>query len=80
MKLGLRPLALTAVAVAAMIVPTAAAPTSALAASPASLTSGFYVDPSSSPAAWVAANPTDGRNGAIKTSVAQMPMAHWFGS
>ena len=50
------------------------------AASPVSLTSGFYVDPSSSPAVWVAANPGDGRAGAINASIAKTPMARWFGS
>jgi endoglucanase len=58
-----------------------AASTSAQAASdPLAATSGFYVDPNSSPAAWVAANPGDGRAAAIRDSIAGVPAARWFGS
>jgi endoglucanase len=49
-------------------------------ANPVSQTSGFYVNPNSSPAAWVAANPGDGRAAAIRTQIAQRPMASWFGN
>ncbi|MGW8851099.1 glycoside hydrolase family 6 protein [Streptomyces xiamenensis] len=50
------------------------------AADPITMTSGFYVDPNSSPAAWAAANPGDGRASAIRDSIARTPMARWFGS
>ncbi|MCX2185793.1 glycoside hydrolase family 6 protein [Streptomyces sp. SKN60] len=53
---------------------------SAHAADPTTMTSGFYVDPNSSAKSWVAANPGDGRAAAINTSLANTPMAHWFGS
>ncbi|WP_329500593.1 glycoside hydrolase family 6 protein [Kitasatospora herbaricolor] len=56
-----------------------AAPTAAH-ADPVSSTSGFYVDPNSSAAAWAAANPADGRAAAIKASIAAKPMARWFGN
>ncbi|GAB7051378.1 glycoside hydrolase family 6 protein [Catenuloplanes indicus] len=49
-------------------------------ADPISQTSGFYVNPNSSPASWVAANPGDGRAAAIRTQIAQRPMASWFGN
>jgi endoglucanase len=49
-------------------------------ADPLSQTSGFYVNPYSSPASWAAANPNDGRAGAIRASIAQKPMASWFGN
>jgi len=49
-------------------------------ADPISQTSGFYVNPNSSPAAWVAANSGDGRAAAIRTEIAQRPMASWFGN
>ncbi|MFC9325634.1 glycoside hydrolase family 6 protein [Kitasatospora sp. NPDC057015] len=56
-----------------------AAPTAAH-ADPVSSTSGFYVDPNSSAAAWAAGNPGDGRAAAIKASIAAVPMARWFGN
>ncbi|HWS36520.1 MAG TPA: glycoside hydrolase family 6 protein [Actinoplanes sp.] len=49
-------------------------------ADPVSRTSGFYVNPYSSPASWAAANPNDGRAAAIRTAIAQRPMASWFGN
>ncbi|MFF5565447.1 glycoside hydrolase family 6 protein [Streptomyces sp. NPDC012623] len=49
-------------------------------ADPIGMTSGFYVDPNSSPAAWAAANPGDGRAPAIRDNIASRPMARWFGS
>lgn len=52
----------------------------AQAADPTTLTNGFYVDPSSSPALWAAANPGDGRAPAIRDSIAAKPMARWFGN
>ncbi|MER6679870.1 glycoside hydrolase family 6 protein [Streptomyces olivaceoviridis] len=53
---------------------------SAHAADPTTMTSGFYVDPDSSAKRWVAANPGDGRASAINASIANTPMARWFGS
>ncbi|MFE9017242.1 glycoside hydrolase family 6 protein [Streptomyces sp. NPDC007808] len=53
---------------------------SAHAADPTTLTNGFYVDPNSTPKQWVAANPGDGRASAINASIANTPMARWFGS
>ncbi|TDC11373.1 endoglucanase [Streptomyces sp. 8K308] len=50
------------------------------ASNPLAMTSGFYVDPNSSPAVWAAANPGDGRASAIRNSIANTPMARWFGS
>ncbi|TCC01601.1 glycoside hydrolase family 6 protein [Kribbella soli] len=47
---------------------------------PVQLTSGFYVDPNSNPAAWVNNNPNDGRRTAIQNSIATKPMARWFGN
>lgn len=49
-------------------------------ADPIGMTSGFYADPNSTPAAWVAANPGDGRAAAIRDNIASRPMARWFGS
>ncbi|MGP3971428.1 glycoside hydrolase family 6 protein [Streptomyces sp. 6N223] len=56
------------------------APSAQAAPTPLAQTSGFYVDPNSSPAAWSAANPGDGRASAIRDSIANTPMARWFGS
>lgn len=56
------------------------APAAQAAPDPVAMTSGFYVDPNSSPAVWSAANPGDGRAAAIRTSIANTPMARWFGS
>ncbi|MFI9423784.1 glycoside hydrolase family 6 protein [Streptomyces achromogenes] len=53
---------------------------SAHAADPTTMTSGFYADPDSSAKRWVAANPGDGRASAINSSIANTPMARWFGS
>jgi endoglucanase len=55
-------------------------PSAQAAPTPLAMTSGFYVDPNSSPAAWSAANPGDGRASAIRSSIAGTPMARWFGS
>ncbi|MFI2291952.1 glycoside hydrolase family 6 protein [Streptomyces niveus] len=49
-------------------------------ADPTGMTSGFYTDPNSTPAAWVSANPSDGRAPAIRDNIASRPMARWFGS
>ncbi|MGW6393227.1 glycoside hydrolase family 6 protein [Streptomyces sp. NPDC055103] len=53
---------------------------SAHAADPTTMSSGFYVDPNSTPKQWAAANPVDGRAPAINASIANTPMARWFGS
>jgi endoglucanase len=58
----------------------ASSPSAQAAPDPLATTSGFYVDPNSSPAAWVAANPGDGRASAIRSSIANVPAARWFGS
>ncbi|WP_426368039.1 glycoside hydrolase family 6 protein [Streptomyces sp. E-08] len=68
-----------AAAVLALPLALAVAP-SAHAADPTTMTSGFYVDPNSSAKQWVAANPGDGRAPAINASLANTPMARWFGS
>ncbi|WP_371625697.1 glycoside hydrolase family 6 protein [Streptomyces sp. NBC_01116] len=49
-------------------------------ADPIGMTDGFYTDPNSTPAAWAAANPGDGRAAAIRDTIASRPMARWFGS
>ncbi len=58
----------------------ASSPAAQAAPDPLAMTSGFYVDPNSSPAVWSAANPGDGRAAAIRDSIADVPMARWFGS
>ncbi|RAS66892.1 endoglucanase [Lentzea atacamensis] len=63
----------------ALLAVVATAP-AAHAASPVSLTDGFYVDPDSNPAVWVRTNPSDGRNAAIKNNISSKPIARWFGS
>jgi endoglucanase len=55
-------------------------PSAQAASDPTAMTSGFYVDPDSSPAVWAASNPGDGRAAAISESIASVPMARWFGS
>ncbi|MGW6271125.1 MULTISPECIES: glycoside hydrolase family 6 protein [unclassified Streptomyces] len=68
------------IVLACLLAPAATGAPAAAQASPISLTSGFYVDPNSSAAAWVAANPGDGRAAAIRADIAQRPIARWFGS
>jgi endoglucanase len=63
----------------ALLAVVATAP-AAHAASPLSLTDGFYVDPDSNPAVWVRDHATDGRQPAIKASISSKPMARWFGN
>ncbi|MFD3655283.1 glycoside hydrolase family 6 protein [Streptomyces sp. NPDC058620] len=50
------------------------------AADPTTMTNGFYVDPDSAARRWVAANRVDGRAPAVEASIANTPMARWFGS
>lgn len=50
------------------------------AADPITMTSGFYVDPDSTVQQWVNANPGDGRTPAIRSAIAAVPMARWFGN
>ena len=78
MKRPTRPRALAAAL--ALAVPAVLLGAPAAYADPVSQTSGFYVNPNSGPASWVAANPGDGRAAAIRTQIAQKPMASWFGN
>jgi endoglucanase len=51
----------------------------AASASPAAAApSVFYVDPDTSSARWVAANPNDGRAAVIRDRIATVPQARWF--
>jgi len=59
--------------------PAAAAPARVL-ASPIELTSGFYVDPNSTPKTWVNGHGSDSRASTINTNIASQPMAKWFGN
>ncbi|MFD6349776.1 glycoside hydrolase family 6 protein [Streptomyces roseolus] len=68
-----------AAAVLALPLALAVAP-SAHAADPTTMTSGFYVDPNSTAKQWAAAHPGDGRTPAINASLANTPMARWFGA
>ncbi|MDQ1645434.1 MAG: endoglucanase, partial [Cryptosporangiaceae bacterium] len=52
----------------------------AQAASPVSMTSGFFADPDSVPAIWVKAHPADSRAGKIQASIGSKPIAKWFGA
>ncbi|KQV14264.1 MULTISPECIES: glycoside hydrolase family 6 protein [unclassified Kitasatospora] len=55
-------------------------PGTAYAADPTSMTNGFYADPNSSAQQWVNGHRGDGRAAAIQTSIANVPMARWFGN
>ncbi|MER6303963.1 glycoside hydrolase family 6 protein [Kitasatospora sp. NPDC001539] len=55
-------------------------PGAAHAADPTTLAGGFYVDPDSSAQQWLNANPGDGRAAAIRSSIASVPTARWFGN
>ncbi|MFJ1748451.1 glycoside hydrolase family 6 protein [Streptomyces sp. NPDC088116] len=55
-------------------------PHPASAADPTTLTSGFYVSPDSSPAAWARDNPGDSRAARIHSSIGSRPIARWFGT
>ncbi|MFJ7244648.1 glycoside hydrolase family 6 protein [Kitasatospora sp. NPDC098652] len=55
-------------------------PGTAHAADPTTMTSGFYADPDSSAQQWVNSHPGDGRTAAIRSSIANVPAAHWFGN
>jgi cellulase/cellobiase CelA1 len=65
-------------ALLALLLLGAAAPAGA--ASPLDLTSGFYVNPSSAPAQWVASHSSDSRAAKINASIATKPIARWFGN
>jgi endoglucanase len=71
-------------AVTALLVPVTATAlftaTPAAAADPTGLTSGFYVNPNSSPAVWVSNNPNDSRASRIQASISSKPIARWFGN
>lgn len=78
--------AATASAAPAATVPTTTASTPPAAADPAPtvgptpLTStGLYVDPTSDPAVWAAANSGDARAADIRSRLASQPIAKWFG-
>ena len=45
---------------------------------PLTMTNGFYVNPDNSAAVWAAAHPTDGREPAIESAIANEPDAVWF--
>lgn len=62
----------------ALLAVVATAP-AAHAASPVSLTDGFYVDPGSNPAVWVRDHDGDGRQAAIRANISTKPIARWFG-
>ncbi|MGC4941961.1 glycoside hydrolase family 9 protein [Kribbella sp. DT2] len=49
-------------------------------ASPVDLTSGFYVDPNSTPKTWVNSHGSDSRAASINSGIASKPMARWFGN
>jgi len=68
----------SAVAVCAVVLLSPATP--ATAASPISLTSGFYVNPNSAPATWARNNPSDSRSARIQSSIGSKPIARWFGN
>ncbi|RAS66090.1 endoglucanase [Lentzea atacamensis] len=55
-------------------------PVPAHAANPIDLTSGFYVNPNSSPAVWARNNPGDSRASRIQASIGSKPIARWFGN
>ncbi|TDD62650.1 endoglucanase [Kribbella antibiotica] len=65
-----------AILAAAFVLPA----TPAAAASPISLTSGFYVNPDSLPAAWARNNAGDARAARIQSSIGSKPIARWFGN
>lgn len=65
---------------ASVLALTALAAVPAVAANPLDLTSGFYVNPNSSPAVWVRNNSGDSRAARIQSSIASKPIARWFGN
>jgi cellulase/cellobiase CelA1 len=52
----------------------------AAATSPLDLTSGFYVNPTSSPAVWARNNPGDSRSSRVQSAIGSKPIARWFGN
>jgi len=56
------------------------APAAQAAGDPVTATNGFYVNPDNAASEWAAANPSDGRAGAIAADIGDKPMAQWFGS
>ncbi len=77
MHLHWRSRLLTAVAAAAALLIGLSPPASA--ASPIDLTSGFYVNPESSPAVWARNNAGDSRAARIQSAIGSKPIARWFG-
>ncbi|WP_121842872.1 glycoside hydrolase family 6 protein [Streptomyces sp. S5] len=75
--------ALSAPALACLLLPltlTQRADAASAQADPIGMTSGYYVDPDSTPAVWATQHPDDGRASAIRSEIASRPMARWFGS
>jgi endoglucanase len=64
--------------VAAVCVASSAMPASVAARPAAPAESAFYVDPDTSAARWVAANPGDSRAAVIRDRIASVPQARWF--
>ncbi len=58
----------------------AAASPALAAGDPLAMTNGFYVDPNTSAATWVAGHREDTRAASIKTFIADRPIARWFGN
>jgi cellulase/cellobiase CelA1 len=52
----------------------------AAATSPLDLTSGFYVNPNSSPAVWARNNPGGARAARVQSGIGSKPIARWFGN
>jgi endoglucanase len=69
---------LAAAALSAGLVAGAAALVAGSGATAGAAESAFYVDPSSSSATWVAANPGDSRAPVIRDRIASVPQARWF--
>lgn len=70
--------ALTSLLVATALPVLTAGP--AAAASPISLTDGFYVNPNSAPATWARNNSGDSRATRIQSAIGSKPIARWFGN
>ncbi|MGW2377100.1 glycoside hydrolase family 6 protein [Kitasatospora sp. NPDC001683] len=79
MRRSLRRLSLL-MAPALTALPAAVQPAAAQVSTPTAETSGFYVDPESTAQQWLNANPGDGRAAAIRSSIADVPTARWFGN
>lgn len=67
-----------ALALSALVCAGTAFAGTAAAAPAAPLATGFYVDPDTNAARWVAANPHDWRAAAIRDRIANVPQARWY--